>query len=522
MEALEAIQNGAASKPIFSKDSCVVFTVLGASGDLAKKKIFPSLCNLFEKKILPPTCQIIGCARSSMTTQQLADKSNPFMKAKNKDVLTEFWKRVSYVSCGAYDKAEGFITLSDKIEEFEKSHGGEKRFRLFYLALPPAVFIPVCTQLKNNCWIQSRSKSLEKFTSDRYTAECRVIVEKPFGKDLESSNQLSQAITALFNEQEIYRIDHYLGKEMVLNLMILRFGNELFRSVWNRERIACVVITFKEPFGTYGRGGYFDTNGIIRDVMQNHLLQILCLVAMERPVSVHASDIRDEKVKVLKFIRPLDLDDVVLGQYTGNPDGQTEDSKLGYRDDPGVPNDSKTATYACAKLNIDNDRWAGVPFFIKCGKAMNERKAEIRIQFKDTPSDIFGSKCKRNELVIRVQPDEAVYCKMNVKSPGMSFEAEESELNLTYHERFQDMDLPDAYERLILDFILGTQTNFVRTDELAEAWRIFTPLLHKLDAGAKTPVEYPYGSRGVASADDFIRDSGFKFSGTYKWTAAKK
>ncbi|XP_063686539.1 glucose-6-phosphate 1-dehydrogenase-like isoform X2 [Bolinopsis microptera] len=509
MEALEAIQNGAASKPIFSKDSCVVFTVLGASGDLAKKKIFPSLCNLFEKKILPPTCQIIGYARSSLTTKQLADKSNPFMKAKNKDVLSSFWSHVSYVS-GTYDTPDGFIKLNEKIEELEKAHGSEKRFRLFYLALPPSVFIPVCTQLKHNCWLASNN------------SECRVIVEKPFGRDLDTSNELSQAITALFNEMEIYRIDHYLGKEMVLNLMILRFGNELFRSVWNRERIACVVITFKEPFGTYGRGGYFDTNGIVRDVMQNHLLQILCLVAMERPVSVDASDIRDEKVKVLKFIKPLDLDDVVLGQYVGNPDGKTEDSKLGYRDDPGVPNDSKTATYACAKLQIDNDRWAGVPFIMKCGKAMNERKAEIRIQFRDTPSDIFGGNCQRNELVIRVQPNEAVYCKMNVKSPGMTFAAEESELNLTYHERFEDIDLPDAYERLILDFILGTQTNFVRTDELAEAWRIFTPLLHKLDAGAKCPVDYPYGSRGVAAADEFIRASGFKFSGTYKWKAEKK
>lgn len=508
MDALEAIQKGTVEKPIFRPDSCVIYVVLGASGDLATKKIFPSLCNLFEKKILPPSTQIIGYARSDMSVDRLSAKSNPFMKVKKQEVLAAFWKKVTYVS-GTYDTPEGFIKLNNVMAEMEKQHGGEKKFRLFYLALPPAVFIPVCTQLRQNTWLE---------TSD---SECRVIVEKPFGKDLESSETLSKAITGLFVEKEIYRIDHYLGKEMVLNLMVLRFGNELFRSVWNRERIASVVITFKEPFGTYGRGGYFDTNGILRDIMQNHLLQMLCLVAMERPVTASAGDIRDEKVKVMKFIKPIELDDVILGQYVGNPDGKTEDSKLGYRDDPGVPNESKTATYACAVLGIDNERWQGVPFIMKCGKALNERKAEIRIQFRDTPGDIFDKQCRRNELVIRVQPDEAVYCKMNVKSPGMSFAAEESELNLSYKDRFEGIDLPDAYERLILDFILSNQTNFVRTDELYEAWRIFTPIVHKLDAGEKAPVEYMYGSRGPKEADEFIKKHGFAYSSTYKWTEKK-
>lgn len=344
----------------------------------------------------------------------------------------------------------------------------------------------------------------------------RIIIEKPFGKDADSSKELSDHLSKLFREEQLYRIDHYLGKEMVQNLMTIRFGNKIFNPTWNRENIASVLITFKEPFGTEGRGGYFDEFGIIRDVMQNHLLQILSLVAMEKPVSIHPDDIRNEKVKVLKSISELTLDDVVLGQYIGNPDGEGE-AKLSYLDDPTVPAGSTTATYALAVLKINNERWDGVPFILRCGKALNERKAEVRIQYKDVPGDIFGGKPKRNELVIRVQPGEALYVKMMTKTPGITFDMEETELDLTYGSRYKEVKLPDAYERLILDVFCGSQMHFVRSDELSEAWRIFTPLLHDIEEKKPAPIPYVYGSRGPKEANRKCDANNFKYYGSYKW-----
>jgi len=255
----------------------------------------------------------------------------------------------------------------------------------------------------------------------------RVIVEKPFGKDSESSAKLSNHLAGLFREEQLYRIDHYLGKEMVVqNLMTLRFANMLFGPTWNRNYVSSVVISFKEPFGTQGRGGYFDELGIIRDIIQNHLLQILCLAAMEKPASTSPDDIHDEKVKVLKSTAPIELDDVVLGQYVGNPDGADEDARTGYLDDPTVPKGSVTPTYAAAVLRINNERWEGVPFILRSWKALNERKAEVRIQYRDVPGDIFGGGGARNELVLRVQPGEAIYAKVMTKTPRMSFSMEET------------------------------------------------------------------------------------------------
>eukprot|EP00042_Codosiga_hollandica_P043660 m.416793 g.416793 ORF g.416793 m.416793 type:complete len:296 (+) comp56615_c0_seq11:1318-2205(+) len=248
-----------------------------------------------------------------------------------------------------------------------------------------------------------------------------MIVEKPFGRDSESCAVLNDHLAKLFSEQEIYRIDHYLGKEMIQNMLILRFGNRLFAPLWNRDNISTVQISFKEPFGCQGRGGYFDEFGIIRDVMQNHLLQMMCTVAMERPATIDADDIRQEKVKVLRAIKPLTLQDVIIGQYVASNIPGNEESQKGYTDDPTVPNGSKCPTYALAVLRIVTDRWDGVPFILRCGKALDERKAEIRIQFKDVPGSLFADST-RNELVIRVQPDEAVYMKCVTKKPGMSFD----------------------------------------------------------------------------------------------------
>lgn len=314
----------------------------------------------------------------------------------------------------------------------------------------------------------------------------------------------------------MYRIDHYLGKEMVQNLMTIRFGNKIFNPTWNRENIASVLITFKEPFGTQGRGGYFDEFGIIRDVMQNHLLQILSLVAMEKPASCHPDDIRNEKVKVLKCIEKITLDDCILGQYIGNPELEG-DGKIGYLEDSTVPAGSSTPTYAMAVLKINNERWDGVPFILRCGKALNERKAEVRIQYQDVAGDIFEGKPKRNELVIRVQPGEALYVKMMTKSPGITFDMEETELDLTYKNRYKEINLPDAYERLILDVFCGSQMHFVRSDELEEAWRIFTPVLHDIDRLKPKPIQYMYGSRGPKEADKKCDEQNFKYYGSYKW-----
>jgi len=480
-----------------------IFVVLGASGDLAKKKIYPTLWWLHKDKLLPPHTRFVGYARSKLSVDDIKKKTWDYMKVKDDEQqeADEFFKRNSYVA-GTYDTDEGFQKLNDEIKTFEK--GGPAN-RLFYLALPPSVYTTVCSMIKNNCMS----------TGDAWT---RVIVEKPFGRDSESSAKLSNHISGLFSEDEIYRIDHYLGKEMVQNLMVLRFGNRMFGPLWNRDNVASVVISFKEPFGTQGRGGYFDDFGIIRDVMQNHLLQVFSLLAMEKPVSTKSDDIRDEKVKVLKCVPEVKMEDVVLGQYVGDPDGEG-DAKIGYLEDPTVPKGSVTPTYAMAAMYIKNERWDGVPFILRCGKALNERKAEVRIQFKDVPGDIFKpGEVKRNELVIRVQPHEAVYMKMMTKKPGMSFEPVESELDLSYSSRYKDMKMPDAYERLILDVFVGSQLHFVRSDELSEAWRIFTPMLHYIEQQRPKPTNYVYGSRGPKPADELLSKLGFNYSGTYKWS----
>lgn len=327
---------------------------------------------LFRDKLLPPKTVIIGYARSDLTIQQIRSSIDKYAKVdKDKkqevDDYQEFWRHNKYLK-GSYDAPADFKRLDELISEGEFHDNEKQGNRLYYLALPPTTFESSSLQIKDNC-----------MSSKGWT---RIIIEKPFGRDLQSSNHLSRHLASLFSEEQIYRIDHYLGKEMVQNVMALRFGNRIMGPTWNREHIASVSITMKEPFGTQGRGGYFDSFGIIRDVMQNHLLQILCLVAMEKPISTISEDIRNEKVKVLKSMQVLSLSDVVVGQYVGDPEA-TDDARFGYKDDETVPNDSQTPTFALAVARIKNERWDGVPFFIRCGKALNERKAEVRIQYKE-------------------------------------------------------------------------------------------------------------------------------------------
>lgn len=369
------------------------------------------------------------------------------------------------------------------------------------MALPPDIFLPAARS------IQPHAMSS--------TGWNRVIIEKPFGSDFESAVKLGDALDQVFDEKQMYRIDHYLGKEMVQNLLTMRFANVIFEPLWNRHRIKNVQITFKENFGTEGRGGYFDGFGIVRDVMQNHLLQIMSLIAMEPPASLDANDVRDAKVKVLRQVRTIEMGDVVLGQYDKSADG----SKPAYVDDATVPKGSNCPTYAVAVMHIDNERWSGVPFVMKAGKALEERKAEVRIQFQPSCNYLYPQKdCAPNELVFRVQPDEAVFLKLISKEPGLSSKRICTELDLTYKNKF-NVTLPDAYAVLIADTIRGDQSLFVRQDELLEAWRIFTPILHHIEDPKNNvkPILYPYGSRGPKEGELLRKRYGFEYHEGFRW-----
>lgn len=480
----------------------VTFIIFGASGDLAKKKIYPVLWGLFRDGLVDPRSPVVGYARSQISRSELIAKIHPYLPAtkETQAKLDLFLENCSYIT-GSYDEAAAFASCHTAVCEIEKKIQGGNR--IFYLALPPTVFKPVVENIRLHSWSKSGWN--------------RVIVEKPFGRDSATSADLSAHIAKFYTESEIYRIDHYLGKEMVQNLFILRFGNRMLSQVWNRDNVASVTITFKEPIGTQGRGGYFDEFGIIRDILQNHLLQVMCIVAMEKPTSTLADHIRAEKVKVLRSISPIEVKDVVLGQYVAsNIPGNVESSK-GYKDDEGVPKTSKTPTFATTVLHIKNERWEGVPFILRAGKALNERKAEVRIQFKEVAGDIFSDQTQRNELVVRIQPEEAVYLKMNNKKPGRSFDCDTTFLDLSYNMRYKNVVMPEAYERLILDVVNGNQLHFVHSDELVEAWRIFTPLLHNIDAGeVADPISYPFGSRGPAASDELVTSLGYLYEQT-KW-----
>jgi glucose-6-phosphate 1-dehydrogenase len=492
-------------------DALTIF-VVGASGDLAKKKTYPSLFDLHRRGFLTKRTTICGYARSYKSDMDFREQINPFLRNGTEEQKKKFLDVCIYRQ-GAYDSAQDVGRVFQELEKMEQELFTGRVNRLFYFAIPPSIFVPIGKSIK-----EALVKDANPHMKTGWT---RLIIEKPFGNDSKSFEELSSAMSALYTEDYIYRIDHYLGKEMVQNLVILRFSNAIFEPVWNRNHINSVVITFKEDFGTKGRGGYFDSYGIIRDVIQNHLLQVMCLVAMEPPVAVtgenSANFVRDEKVKVLNCIDPVKLEDCVLGQYQAAPDGR----EVAYAEDPTVPDDSVTPTFATMILWINNPRWDGVPFIIKAGKALNERKAEIRIQFKTAPAAkcmFAGQEVPRNELVMRLQPDEAVYMKTNVKSPGLMTRPVTSELDLSYKDRYNDVEVFDAYTRLILEVIRGRQATFVRDDELKASWAIFTPLLHQIEKEKIKPIMYEYGSRGPAESDELIEKAGFHYhGGTYEW-----
>lgn len=494
--------------------------VFGASGDLARKKTIPALFSLFCEGHLPEDVHIVGFARTAMTSDEYWNTVEPHLwtlesffkgsarhqealfKQATPGFLEEFKKRLVYVS-GSYDAPEGFAALGALLDTLETPvhvpSGCDIGNRMFYLALPPTVFLSAIRRAKEFCW-----------TSRGWN---RIVIEKPFGRDLQSASQLADAVLNVIEERETFRIDHYLGKEMVLNLMTFRFANAAFAPLMSWHYVAAVRITFKETIGVAGRGAYFNQFGIIRDIIQNHILQILTIVAMERPASLRDDDVRDEKVKVLKQIAPFRLSETVVGQYTRSADGATP----GYQDDHSLPSGSLCPTFCAMVLHIQNERWAGVPFILKAGKALEERLTEVRIQLRSVPGNLFGSDVPRNELVIRIQPAEAIYIKVVSKNPGLARGLRQTELDFTMMDRCDIERLPDAYERLLVDVIKGDKQNFVRTDELLEAWRIFTPGLHELESRRIKPIPYPANSRGPDEAYELIKRHGYTRYEGYTW-----
>eukprot|EP01064_Diplonema_japonicum_P030690 TRINITY_DN5288_c0_g1_i1.p1 TRINITY_DN5288_c0_g1~~TRINITY_DN5288_c0_g1_i1.p1 ORF type:complete len:511 (+),score=104.30 TRINITY_DN5288_c0_g1_i1:53-1534(+) len=445
--------------------------VLGASGDLAKRKTYPALFQLFKKGLLPEDTKIVGFARSALKAEEFRKQIREFITTKTESenaTLKSFLENCVYVS-GNYDDPAAYAKM-------DRAMNGKNR--LFYLALPPDVFVPASKNIKAVC------QSTDGFN--------RVIVEKPFGKDLPTAKKLGDDLKKLVKEEDLYRIDHYLGKDMVQNLLVTRFANSTFEKIWDKNTVQSVEITCKEKIGTEGRGGYFDSSGILRDITQNHLMQIFSLVAMEPPKSLQPEDIRNAKVQVLKNTTTASPKTTVFGQYTAG------DGKLGYTDDITVPKNSKTPTFASTLLKVKNSRWEGVPFILKAGKALNNKKVDVRITFKKPTSGLYKN-APNSELVFSVQPDEAIYYKFTSKIPGLSGNIHQPELSLQYNKRYMNLALPDAYEALILDAITGKRNNFVRQDELEEAWRIFTPLLDPTKQ--PNPIPYPRGSRGPAQAD---------------------
>lgn len=468
--------------------------VVGASGDLARKKVLPALFGLYCQGFLPENFQIFGFARTEMTAEAFRTRAAEHLTCRYTPAkscagrMDEFLARCFYVH-GAYASSPSFLDL---FQAMHAEEGGLPADRLFYLAVPPSVFLDVARAIGDAGLVQCGASS----------PWSRVVIEKPFGRDRESSDELVRELAHVFSESQTYRIDHYLGKEVIQNLLVLRFANLIFEPIWNRNYVHSVQIVWQEQIGTAGRGGYFDSYGIIRDVLQNHLLQILALTAMEPPRSLKALHIRDAKVAVLRSVPPVRRDQIVVGQYQQTVRDGFE--LPGYRTDSGIRDDSITPTFARALLHIQNPRWEGVPFLLHAGKAMDEKKTEVRIRFKNVPGNMFcsdGACPAANELVIRIQPDEGMHFRITNKIPGLEMALEQQSLDLHYHAAFSGV-IPQAYESLLLDALRGDKGLFIRDDELAAAWDIFTPILHELEEENVVPEPYAIGSTGPQAAQD--------------------
>ncbi|MCT8649513.1 glucose-6-phosphate dehydrogenase [Glaesserella parasuis] len=476
-------------------NNCIV--IFGASGDLTYRKLIPALYNLYKIGRLSEHFSVLGVARSPLTDETFRQKMHDtLVKLENAsgDVLEKFCEHLYYQSVNTSDAVD-YAKLLPRLDELHDKYGTGGN-TLYYLSTPPSLYgvIPEC--------LSAHGLTTEEFGWKR------IIVEKPFGYDIETAKALDIQIHKYFEEHQIYRIDHYLGKETVQNLLVLRFSNGLFEPLWNRNFIDYVEITGAESIGVEDRGGYYDGSGAMRDMFQNHLLQVLAMVAMEPPAIINADSMRDEVAKVLHCLHPLSNDDIknnlVLGQYTASTINGEE--VKGYLQEKGVPEDSNTETYMAVRCQIDNWRWAGVPFYVRTGKRLPARVTEVVIHFKTTPHPVFSQNAPDNKLIIRIQPDEGISMRVGLQKPGAGFEAKEVSMDFRYAD-LASPSLLTAYERLLLDAMKGDATLFARTDAVHACWRFVQPILdYKAERGRI--YEYEAGTWGPSEADKLIAKHG--------------
>lgn len=455
--------------------------IFGASGDLTGRKVMPALYSLFRQKLLPENFVVIGYARSEMSDEDFRERSRRNL-AENNDLSDEDWgrfaERVRYVS-GEFVSAGGMRHLARHLEEADRTHGTEGR-RLFYCATPPSAFPLIAARIGEEGLAEG----------------ARIVVEKPFGHDLASARELNRALHECFEERQIFRIDHYLGKESVMNILVFRFANGMFEPIWNRNFVSSVLIDVAEDIGIEGRGKFYEEAGAIRDIVQNHILQLLSILAMEPPASFDAESIRDEKVKVLKSIPPVTSQAVIRGQYVS---GEMGGEKVpGYREEPEVSPGSITETFVTMQLQIENWRWAGVPFYVRTGKRLKERKTRIVILFYDAPHMLFEDTPEPNHLSLRIQPDEGISLTFDAKVPGPKMKAVPVKMDFGYEESFKAAPA-EAYERLLYDALNGDHTLFTRADEIERAWEILDPVLTP-----SKPDLYAAGSWGPERSDEIV------------------
>jgi glucose-6-phosphate 1-dehydrogenase len=483
------------------------FVLFGATGDLAHRKVFPALYQLWRTGLVSRELAVVAVGRRPYTDDAFRAEVRATLDdhARIRPVDAEAWEsfaaRIAYHR-GDFGDPATYDTLGARLDALDAGRGTRGN-RLFYLATQPSAFAEIVAQLGR--------VGLDHEGHDG--SWCRIVIEKPFGRDRASAARLNRAVGRVFREQQVYRIDHYLGKETVRNLLVFRFGNGIFEPIWNRRYVDHVQITVAESLGVEERGSYYEEAGAARDVLQNHLLQLLSLVAMEPPTTFEAEALRDEKVKVLGAVTPLAGEqvrrDVVRGQYgPGRVDGQPV---RGYRDEPEVDPASETETFVAARLTIDDWRWSGVPFYLRTGKRLPRRATEIAIQFKAVPHRLFrdsGTDPEPNLLTMRIQPDEGIMLRFGAKVPGLGIDVRSVTMDFAYESSFAD-DSPDAYETLILDALLGDASLFTRADEVEAAWGIVDPII---EAWARQPEpafpDYGAGSWGPAAADELLAREG--------------
>ncbi|MFN8258174.1 MAG: glucose-6-phosphate dehydrogenase [Bacteroidales bacterium] len=477
------------------------YVIFGASGDLAKRKLIPALYSLYVQKLLPEKFVVLGVSRSDISDENfrisMSKAIDEFREIDDLSAKPEFISKIFYHSIDTA-KREDYQSLRVRLEELDSKYqtGGNI---VFYLSTPPSLYgvIPEYLAFYN----------LNK-ENDGWK---RLIIEKPFGYDLKSATELKNQLLRDWKEEQIYRIDHYLGKETVQNLLVTRFSNGIFEPLWNRNYIHHVEITSAESIGVEKRGGYYESSGALRDMVQNHLLQVAAITAMEPPASLEPQAIRNEILKVFQSLRPFSDQDVVNGTIRGQYLSSTiKGEKLpGYREEEGVSPESTTETYAALKFYIDNWRWGGVPFYIRSGKRLPTRVSEIVIHFRPTPHYLFSGVNDNfisNQLIIRIQPDEGILLKFGMKTPGAGFEVKTVNMDFHYSD-LSDVRIPSAYERLIFDSIKGDATLFARTEEVIEAWKFLDPVLNAWKNDKNIPLYgYPAGSWGPEKADELIED----------------